>query len=274
MQCDVASAVKVRLITCCTRSTVYYGSADIDRCMTQEALPLYIQIADVLRRNIKESAYQVGDRLPTEAELSARFGVNRHTLRRAIEILRQEGLVRVDRGRGTFVASQPISFAIGRRVRYNEALKAQGLKPSKHTLRVAEMPADQSIAKCLELEVGAPVVLFERLSLADDYPINVASSYFPSQRFPGLLEHCHHYQSISKMLEQEYDCDHIRRSTRISARMVQPRDARLLELSLNAPILLTESINVDQQGEVIEYGVSRFRGDRMELVFDNSLTLS
>jgi len=237
--------------------------------MTQEALPLYIKIANELRQNIAESVYQLGDQLPTEAELSLRFGVNRHTLRRAIEILRNEGLVRIDRGRGTFVASAPISYPIGKRVRYNETLKAQGLKVSHRLLSVTELLADQAIAKRLEMGVGSPVVFLERLSFADDHPISVASSYFESDRFPGLMDLYPRYHSISKVLHHEYGIDHIRRSTRISARTVQPKDARLLELPLNAPILLTESINEDQQGRVIEYGITRFRGDRMELVFDN-----
>lgn len=237
--------------------------------MTQEALPLYLQIANELRQTISASVYQVGDQLPTEAELSARFGVNRHTLRRAVEILRNEGLVRIDRGRGTFVASTPISYPIGKRVRYNETLKAQGLKVSHRLLYATELLADPSVAKRLETEVGTPVVFLERLSLADDHPISVASSYFISARFPQLIELYPHYQSISKLLQHEYGCDHIRRSTRISARTVQPKDARLLELPMGAPILLTESVNVDQQGQVIEYGITRFRGDRMELVFQD-----
>ncbi|WP_242042189.1 phosphonate metabolism transcriptional regulator PhnF [Leptolyngbya sp. FACHB-541] len=239
--------------------------------MDQATSPLYIQIADELRRSMEESIYQIGDQLPTEAELSVRFGVNRHTLRRAIEVLRQEGLVRVDRGRGMFVAAVPISYTLGKRVRYNEALKAHGLQVSHQTLRTIEILADSSIAKRLELEIGDPVVLFERLSLADEQPISIGSSYFPSQRFLGLLERCQECHSVSKLL-QAYGCDHIRRSTRISARSVQPRDARLLALPLTAPILLTESINVDQQGRVIEYGVTRFRGDRMELVIKNDLS--
>ena len=73
------------------------------------------------------------------------------------------------------------------------------------------------------------------------------------------------------MLLQEYGCDHLRRSTRISARSTRPRDARLLKMPTNSPILLSESVNVDQAGVVIEYGVTRFRGDRMELVMDHEV---
>jgi GntR family phosphonate transport system transcriptional regulator len=237
--------------------------------MIRDALPLYIQIADKIRQDIRRSVYQQGAQLPTEAELSVRFGVNRHTLRRAIDVLRTEGLVRVDRGRGMFVASLAITYPLGRRVRYNDALKAQGLQVSHTTLAITTIPADAKVAKRLMLTINTPIVLFERLSFADAQPISVSSHYFPDPLFPGLSDHLQHYHSISKVLQHQYNCDHIRHSTQISARMVQPQDARLLELPANAPILLTESINVNQTGRRIEYGVTRFRGDRMELIIEN-----
>ena len=238
--------------------------------MRQDALPLYLQIADELRRNIEESVFNVGDQLPTELELSKRFGVHRHTLRRAVDVLRQEGLVDVERGRGTFVVA-PIALPIGKRVRFNEALKSQSLTPAWQVLRIVEIKADPRLSKNLEVELGDPVILYERLSLIDNIPINISSSYFPGQRFSELATHCETYRSISQMLLKEYQCDHLRRSTRISARMARPRDARLLKMPANSPILLSESINVDQTGAVIEYGVTRFRGDRMELVMEHDV---
>lgn len=237
--------------------------------MSQEALPLYLQIADELRQNIQDAVFKVGDRLPTETELSERFGVNRHTLRRAMEVLRNEGIVDVERGRGTFVVSVPITFPIGKRVRFNESLKAQSLQPQVQVLRAVEIKADTKIAHNLEIAVGDPVVLYERLSLIDDVPISLSSSHFPAAQFPGLVVHCNAYRSISEMLQREYDCDHIRRSTRLSARLARAKDARLLRMPATKPILLSESVNVNQDGTVIEYGVTRFRGDRMEIVIDN-----
>ena len=238
--------------------------------MPSGAPPRYQQIADELRQNIERAIYQVGDRLPTETELSKRFDVNRHTLRRAIELLRHEGLLRVDRGRGTFVAAAPITYAIGKRVRYNEMLKAQGLTPQQQTLRLLEMPADEAVAKRLAISVGDPVVLFERLSLVEGSPLSLASSYFPIELMPDIAVQCEACSSISQMMRSCYDFDHIRQSTRISARVVQPRDANYLQVALSSPILLTESVNVNQLSDVIEYGVSRFRCDRMELVFETS----
>ncbi|MGB3294692.1 MAG: phosphonate metabolism transcriptional regulator PhnF [Phormidesmis sp.] len=241
--------------------------------MSSAAAPLYIQIADQLRRNMQSQIYQVGDQLPPESQLSQQFGVNRHTLRQAIALLKQEGLLRAERGRGTFVAA-PIRYAIGQRVRYNEALKAQGHTAEFTLLRALQVPAETAIAAGLAIAPGDPVALIERLGIADGEPLSVGSGYFPLALFPDLLTDesltvLKKTGSISQWLRDRYGVDHIRRRTMVSARTVQPRDAKLLQLPLNQPILLAESVNADQQGRLIEYGVARLRGDRMELVFEN-----
>ncbi|MEO1621306.1 MAG: phosphonate metabolism transcriptional regulator PhnF [Cyanobacteria bacterium J06632_3] len=238
------------------------------------ATPRYLQIAEQLRSRLQSQVYQVGDRLPSEAQLSQQFDVNRHTLRQAIALLSQEGLLRAERGRGTFVAA-PIRYAIGQRVRFNEALKAQGHSAKFQRLRALEIPAEMSVAKGLDVNVGDAVALIERLGMTNEAPISIGSGYFPLSLFPDILSKeslaaLDAIKSISKWLRERYGIDHIRKSTTVSARVVQPKDARLLGLSLNQPILLAESVNVDQHGRIIEYGVSRFRGDRMELVFSNA----
>jgi GntR family phosphonate transport system transcriptional regulator len=237
--------------------------------MNPEPLPIYAQIAKELRQNIQQGVYQVGDKLPTETQLSQRFQVNRHTVRRAIATLKSEGLLRVDQGRGTFVAGTPIQYPIGKRVRYNQTLNAQGFEIRFQMLRSLEVPANATIANGLEISVGKAVILIERLNFANDQPISISTSYFPAQQFPGLLSYQQKMWSISTLMREIYGYDHIRRNTRVSARVVQPEDARLLKLPLNYPVLFVESINVNQADIVIEYGVTRFRGDRMELVFDN-----
>ncbi len=242
-------------------------------------MPIYVQIADQLRQTIHQGVYQLGERLPTETKLAEQFSVNRHTLRQAIALLKNEGLLRVDRGRGTFVAAKTIRYAIGKRVRYNQTLKAQGWQVRFQLLRVLEVFADDAIARGLEILYGESVALIERLSFADEEPISMGTGYFPLKRFPDFLEPknikiLQEQQSISQFLQQVYGCDHIRRSTCVSARIVQPQDAKWLQLSLNQPILLAESVNVDQTGNVIEYGVTRLRGDRMELFFENDLAVN
>ena len=238
--------------------------------------PLYIQIADQLRHEVKSGDYKIDERLPAEAQLAEKFEVNRHTLRQAIALLKQEGILRIERGRGTFVTAAPIRYPIGKRVRYNESLKAQGHSVRFELVRSLKIPASESVAKGLSLKMGSPVALVERLGYADDMPISVGTGYFPLTRFPDLLsdksiETLNATGSVSRWLRDRYDVDHIRQSTVVSARLVQPSDAKLLALPLNQPILLAESVNVDQSGQVIEYGVAKLRGDRMEMAFDNTV---
>ncbi len=176
--------------------------------------------------------------------------------------------------RGTFVVGIPIKYVIGKRVRYNQTLIAQGQNPSFQLLQVVKLPADSIIAEGLEVEIGTSVALIERLAFADGQPISISSSYFPLHRFPDIIheeaiEFLQEKYSISMLLRELYNSDHIRLRTHVYARIVQEQDAALLEVSLNHPILLAESINVDQNGKIIEYGVTIFRGDRMELVFEN-----
>lgn len=236
----------------------------------QAEAPLYTRIAQELRRNILEGVYKPGEQVPTEAALSERFGVNRHTLRRAISLLASEGLLRVDQGRGTFVADiapvAAVRYPIGERVRFSETLREQGIEPRYEMIRAIELPANTRMAERMELPSGESVAMVERLGLADSRPLKIASSYFPLRRFPDILDRLKEVQSISRLFAHVYRCDHLRRATMVTAQTVSPEDARLLGIAYNSPILVAEAINTDETGKIIEYGVTRFRADRTELV--------
>ena len=236
----------------------------------QAEAPLYTRIAQELRHNILEGVYRAGEQMPTEAALSERFGVNRHTLRRAISLLASEGLLRVDQGRGTFVAdtapAAAVRYPLGERVRFSETLREQGIEPRYEMLRAIEIPVNARVAEKMELTSGEHVALVERLGLADDRPLKVASSYFPLYRFPDILDRLKEVQSISRLFADVYQCDHLRRATMVTAQTVSSEDARLLGIAYNTPVLVAEAINTDGQGRIIEYGVTRFRADRTELV--------
>ncbi|MGF1497980.1 MAG: phosphonate metabolism transcriptional regulator PhnF [Elainellaceae cyanobacterium] len=238
--------------------------------MVQSTLPIYVQIANDLRQKIQGGVYQAGDKLPSQKQLGAQFGVNRHTVRQAFDLLKDEGLLRVDKGLGAFIADAPICYPIGKRVRYNESLQAKGYTSQYQLIQTGEVPADEKVADYLSIPVGDPVIQLDLLGLVDGRPLIVSTSYFPSLRFPNLLKHIQHVRSISKLMRDVYGRDHIRQRTYISTRAVRSQDARLLQVPINQPILLVQAINVDQDNGVIEYTVTRFRGDGVELMFDHT----
>lgn len=236
--------------------------------MIQSALPIYMQIANDLRQKIQQGVYQAGDKLPSQKQLGIQFGVNRHTVRQAFDLLKDEGLLRVDRGLGAFIADVPILYPIGRRVRYNESLQAQGRTSEYRLLQAVEVLANDKIAGHLNTQISQPVARVDLLGLADNRPLIVSTSYFPLELFPDFLAHIQEIQSISQLMKEVYGCDHVCQRTYVSTRTVRAGDAKLLQVPLNQSILLVQAINVDQSNRLIEYTVTRFRGDGVELVFE------
>lgn len=230
--------------------------------------PLYIQIANDLRQAIQEGMYQVGDKLPSQQKLGEQFGVNRHTVRQAVEVLKEEGLLRVDNGLGVFVATPPIKYYIGKRVRYNEMLEAQGYSARYQSIELTQTVAGPKVAKYLEIEPGADIAQYDHISLSDELPLNVSTCYFPLSICPDGIDKLPEFGSISRFMREVYSYDHIRRRTLISSRPVKHQDAKLLKIAKNQHILLVQGINENQHGQVIDYTVTRFRSDSVELEFE------
>ncbi|EKU96485.1 transcriptional regulator, GntR family [Leptolyngbya sp. PCC 7375] len=236
--------------------------------MFESKQPIYIQIANDLRQEIQHKVYQVGGKLPSQQKLGVQFGVNRHTVRQAVEVLQEEGLLRVENGVGIFVATPPMKYTIGKRVRYNEMLEAQGYSARYQLLGLTRAVATRKVAERLDLEPGADIAQYDLLGLSNENPLIVTTSYFPLTILPNVLEKLPTFSSISKLLREVYDYDHIRRRTLISSRPVKPKDAKLLQIAKNQHILLVQAINENQHGQAIEYTVTRFRSDSVELEFD------
>ncbi len=226
---------------------------------------IWAAIAATLADEVAQGLYPAGAKLPTEAELAARFGVNRHTVRHALADLAARGLVVSRRGAGVFVAGRPTDYAIGRRVRFNENVSAAGQVPSRDLTRLETRVAAVHEAVALQIASGAAVQVVEGVSLADGQPIAMFRSVFPAERFPGLLDALRAVPSITAALAAAGVADYTRASTRVTAKAAKPVQALRLRLPEGAPILRTEAVNVDGAGVPVEYGVTWFAGDRVTL---------
>jgi GntR family phosphonate transport system transcriptional regulator len=231
-------------------------------------MALWRQIAGTLEREMAEGLLAPGGKLPTEAQLSARFGVNRHTVRHALDVLARAGLVRIEQGRGSFVAEDVLDYTVGPRVRFSEWIRRHNKEPSGQKLDLREIAADAQVAAGLGLAAGAPVVRLERLGMADGRPVSLGTHSFPAERFPGLLAALAGTDTITEALAREGVSDYRRQVTRVSARLPQATEAGLLRMPRNRPLLVAENVNVDQTGAVIEFGVSRYPTPRVQIVFE------
>lgn len=223
------------------------------------------QIAEALEAEIAAGGLAPGSRLPTEAQLSLRFGVNRHTVRQAIKSLVDKGLVRVTQGSGTFVEARPLAYPISARTRFSEIVIGQARDPAGKLLGHRVAGADQRIAEALGLSPGDPVLRLESMHFADGVPISWAVVAFPMPRFARVAEIYGATGSITAALAACGVPDYRRAMTRVGATVADALDSARLEIAEGRPVLEIESVNVDPQGVPVQWAASHFCADRVRL---------
>lgn len=230
---------------------------------------LWRQIQDWLEYRIREGELEPGGRLPTEQDLAERFGVNRHTVRRALALLEEKELIRTTQGSGRFVREAEIDYALGARTRFSENLLRQERTPRGELIDSGVISATSAVAAALELEKGMEVVLLETAGEADGVRVCLASAYFPAIRFPDLAEKYRRTGSVTLALREYGVDDYTRRVTNVSARMPSAREARLLRQARTKPVLVSESVNIDSMGRPVEFCESRFCSERVRFVIES-----
>lgn len=230
--------------------------------------PIWKSIAATLSGEIGDGRYMPGDKLPTEAQLATRFGVNRHTVRHALSQLVEQGTVHTRRGAGAFVAQTPTDYPIGKRVRFHQNVAAAGRTPAKEVLSVETRLPSSVERDALDMDHGALVHVYEGLSLADGQPIALFQSVFPAARFAALPEALRMSGSVTAALRSAGVADYTRASTRLTAKAATATQALHLRIAEGAPILRSVSVNVDGDGCPVEYGRTWFAGDRVTLTLD------
>ena len=230
----------------------------------RSGVTIWKQIADTLATEIRDDRFPDG-RLPSESELSARFDVNRHTLRQAVQALQEQGLVRIERGRGMFVQRGFVDYALSRRTRFSENLQRQGLLPARHLLCAHEEAPNERVLRELRLAAGERVLRIESLSEASGQPVSLTTAWYPAARFAGLVDMLHAGTAISEMLSRLGVQDYVRSETRVTTQMPTEEAAHLLRQPATRPVLCVCSIDADLQGVRIKYGEALFPGDRVQL---------
>jgi GntR family phosphonate transport system transcriptional regulator len=251
-----------------TRTTIYKTEVREPANAVAAGVSLWRRIADDIEQSITRGTFKPGGRLPGEIEIAGRFGVNRHTVRRAIAALAERGLVRAERGSGTFIEQRRISYPIRPRTRFSEIVGGAGHTVGGRLTSSAVEAADDDIASRLRIKPGTPVVRLELLRHADRIPLCAASTSLDAQRFPNAASVYASSNSITRMLSRFGVRNYTRKSTRIAAAIAQALDAAPLRIALGRPLLIVDSVDVDGNGTPVLATRARFAADRLELVIE------
>ncbi|HUZ36292.1 MAG TPA: GntR family transcriptional regulator [Streptosporangiaceae bacterium] len=225
------------------------------------------QIEDWLAEAIAAGRLSPGDRMPTEQDLAAWFGVSRMTLRHALAKLARRGLVTraVGRRGGTFVAERKLEQDRTTLAGFSEQLRRHGMLAGARVLSARQRPAGPVAAAALALQEGDPVHEVRRVRLGDGRPIVLEHSLFPAAMFPGLLQ-CRLDGSLYELLETRYGQRPYRARESLEPVIAGVREAEALEVSEGAPLMLVERVAYARTGQPVEFARDLFRGDRTRIV--------
>ncbi len=232
-------------------------------------ITLWRCIADDFEQMILVGKHENGERLPAESEIATRYGVNRHTVRRAMAELAARGLVHTERGSGTYVKTDKLSYRIGQRTRFSEIVAAAGQEAEGRLQGSRFEPASDEIAERLGLKQGDTVVRLEIVRAADRVPISIATTWLSAERHYDAPKIFRRYRSITRTLEHFGIAGYRRKWTRISAGFADAVDAGRLHLSVQRPILFVESLDTTARGEPILTTRGRFAADRVALIVES-----
>jgi GntR family phosphonate transport system transcriptional regulator len=231
---------------------------------------LWRQVADGIERGIADGRFAAGEKLPGETEIAETYRVNRHTVRRALAALAERGLVRAERGSGTYVEAPRLAYPLRSRTRFSEIVGDVGREPRGQFIDASEQTASRELARELGLKVGAPLIRIEALRLADRSPICVGTHWLSAERFPDAGRIYAGLRSVTKLLAHFGIRDYRRASTRITAGIVDATDATRLDLALGRPILIVDSTDTDADGRPLITKHVRFAAERVQFVVENS----
>ncbi|MDR7484823.1 MAG: GntR family transcriptional regulator [Armatimonadota bacterium] len=247
----------------------------------EAAKPLYKQLEADLVRSIRSGRFRPGQRIPSEREICATYGVSRTTVRQTMSDLVASGLLIRVPARGTFVASPKIDQDLTRVVRFSEAVAAAGYRPSARLLGIRTVPAPPPASQALGLPAGEPVVVVDMLSLGDGAPLAFYRIHLPVETGDPtaralLAAEAEGRVTFGLVLE------HVRRVCGLEpAQVVQTYEAapapeeiaRVLGIPEGAAIVASARTVLTASGVPITHDQAYYRGDRYRFTIRRAYSL-
>lgn len=227
---------------------------------------LYSRVETVLAGEITDGELKVGDQLPTEDRLIARFGVSRITVRRAIQNLVDRGLVEIRRGKGTFVAAPRITQDLSELSGFVEDMHALGRKPTARVVRKEIVTADATVASQLALTRGERVVRIRRVRLADGIPLSFDETYLLLEIGKRIMADNLKVEPIFSLLERKYNVPLVEAEYKLDAVAADAEVAAALKVKQGSPVFRIERTSYSTGSRPVDYETLHYRGDLVRFV--------
>ncbi len=230
-------------------------------------VPIYFQLKTLIQGRVSSGEYPVGMCLPSEREYCEEYGISRMTVRQAISDLVNEGLLRRERGKGTYVSQPKIEQKLQVLTSFTEDMKRRNMHPGTRLIQMTTCPATGRVARQLGIEDGESVYEITRLRLADDEPMAIETAYVPINYLPDFTEEKVASGSLYKVM-RERGIEIAYATQTLEASLAKVTEASKLNIKNKAPVLLIERTTYASGGQAVEFVKSVYRGDRYKFAID------
>jgi len=233
------------------------------------AFPLSHQLIEILRDLILKNNYRAGQPFLTENEVVEKYGVSRTTVREATSRLVYEGLLRRDRGKGTFVIKPRIHEESSSLLSYTEEIISRGMKPGSRLVEIQLEIPPWKIQNILQLNKGNKIIRLKRIRLADGEPMAIQTSHLPYTLCPEIYQGRYDWntQSLAAALE-DLGLKMVRATQRVYSSAADKENASLLNITRGKPLLVVERTCLLKDNTPIEYAIIHNRGDRWDFIME------
>lgn len=230
-------------------------------------MPLYKQIQENLVELVELGLLKPQDMLPSERDLGSYYGVNRMTVRQAINELVQQNLLERKQGIGTFVTTQkPIQTFAPTVMGFTERMQQVGSQPSSLLITKRVESPSPVVAHRLQIKLDEDVTVVQRLRMVDDEALMVETSYLPLTRFPKLMS-SFEGGSLYGFLKQVYGVAIHHAEQTLEPTIARQSEADMLSIKVNSPTMLVRVLASDKDGRPVEFSKAVVRGDRCRYYF-------
>lgn len=232
--------------------------------------PVYLQLAEFLQERINSNVYSLGSKIPSERELTETFGISRMTVRKAIDVLIERGILVRVQGKGTFVTSPKLDSPLDNGLEsMGKFIRDQGLLPSNKVLSCEIRRAGTKYARIFHISPRDDIFQLFRLRLGNGKPIALEYTYVPGSIIPAIETYNFEYTSLYDLFRKHeiktaYDHQELE-----IVNICNPQ-ARLLGIAENTSVFMLHNTVVSESGQVLEHTKSYISGDTV--TFSSILT--
>ncbi len=234
----------------------------------ESMLPAYIRIHDAIKQDIEQGIWKIGQRLPSERNLSENFEVSRMTLRQAITLLVDEGILERRIGSGTFVASRRVQEKMRGTTSFTEIVKSQGKLPSSKLISyIKTQPSSQEMQQ-LQLSPREAIIRMERVRYADQIPVVYEIAAIPEKMIKNFRKEEITEHFFQTLVKNGYEIGKSQQT--ISAKIAEKEVAAYLDIDEGKGLLALTQVSYFTDGQPFEFVRSQYVGDRFEFYLENN----